>query len=41
MRDLIFMDHLAPLRRDSSVRAANHAKGERLRKAKEDQRKKK
>ena len=34
------MDHLAPLSRELSVRAANHAEGERLRKAKEDKRKK-
>ncbi|XP_066347672.1 uncharacterized protein [Miscanthus floridulus] len=34
------MDHPASLPRDSSVRAANHAEGERLRKAKEDKRKK-
>ena len=38
--DLILTDHLAPLPRDSSVRAANRAKGERLKKAKEDKRKK-
>ena len=35
------MDHLAPLLRDSSMRAVNHAAGERLRKAKDDKRKKK
>ena len=35
------MDHPAPLPRDLAVRAANHAAGERLRKAKEDKRKKK
>jgi len=35
------MDHLTPLLRDLSMRAVNHAKGERLRKAKEDKRKKK
>ena len=34
------MDHLALLPRDSSVRVANRAKGERLRKAKEDKRRK-
>ena len=39
-RDLVLMDHLAPLPRDSSVRVANHAEGEQLRKAKEDKRKK-
>ena len=39
-RDLIFMDHPAPLPRDSSVRAANRAEGERLRKAKEDKKRK-
>ena len=35
------MDHPAPLPRDSSVRVANLAASERLRKAKEDKRKKK
>ena len=35
------MDHPAPLPRDLSVRATNHAEGEQLRKAKEDKRKKK
>ena len=35
------MDFLAPLPRDPSVRAANHAEAERQRKAKEDKRKKK
>ena len=40
-RDLIFMDHPASLPRDSSVRATNRTEGERLRKAKEDKRKKK
>ena len=35
-----FMDRSAPLLRDSSMRAVNHAQGERLRKAKEDKRKK-
>ena len=35
------MDHLAPLQWDSFMRVANHAEGERLRKAKEDKRKKK
>ena len=39
-RDLILIDHSAPLPWDSSVRAANRAEGERLRKAKEDKRKK-
>ena len=39
-RDLVLMDHLAPLPRDLSVRAVNHAEGERLKKAKEDKRKK-
>jgi len=34
------MDHPVPLPRDLSVRAANHAEGERLRKAKEDKGKK-
>jgi len=34
------MDHLVPLPRDSSMRAVNCAKGERLRKANEDKRKK-
>ena len=34
------MDHPAPLPRDSAVRAANHAEGERLRKAKEDKKRK-
>ena len=34
------MEHLAPLPWDSSVRAANHAEGERLRKAKEDKKRK-
>jgi len=41
LRDLIFMDHPAPLPRDSSMRVMNQAEGERLRKAKEDKRKKK
>ena len=40
MRDLIFKDHLAPLLRDSSVRAVNRVEGERLRKAKEDKKRK-
>ena len=40
LRDLVLIDHLAPLLRDSSVRAANHTKGEWLRKAKEDKRRK-
>ena len=35
------MDHLAPLPRDSAVRAMNHAEGERLRKAKEEKKRKK
>ena len=35
------MDHLAPLSRDSAMRAANHTEGERLRKAKEDKKRKK
>jgi len=35
------MDHLAPLPRDSVMRAANHIEGEWLRKAKEDKKKKK
>ena len=39
-RDLILMDHPAPLPRDPSMREVNHAKAERLRKAKEDERKK-
>ena len=39
-RDLVLMDHLAPLLRDSSVRAVNCAEGEWLRKVKEDKRKK-
>ena len=34
------MDHLAPLPRDSPVRAVNCTEGKRLRKAKEDKRKK-
>jgi hypothetical protein len=34
------MDHLASLLRDSSVRVVNHAEGERLRKAKEDRKRK-
>ena len=37
--DLILMDHLAPLPRDSAVRTANSAEGEPLRKAKEDKKK--
>ena len=37
--DLIFTDHPTPLPRDLSMRAANHAEGERLRKGKEDKRK--
>ena len=39
--DLILTDLLAPLLRDLSMRAANHAKAKRQRKAKEDKRKKK
>ena len=39
-RDLVLTDLLAPLQRDPSMRAVNQAKGERLRKAKEDKRKK-
>ena len=35
------MDHLAPLPRDSTMRVANLAKGEWLRKAKEDKKRKK
>ena len=35
------MDHLAPLPRDSAVRMTNHAEGARLRKAKEDNKRKK
>ena len=35
------MDHPTPLPRYSAVRTANRAEGERLRKAKEDKRKKK
>ena len=35
------MDHLVLLPRDLVMRTVNHAKGERLRKAKEDKRKKK
>ena len=35
------MDYLAPLPRDSSIRASNHAEGEWLRKAKEDKKRKK
>ena len=35
------MDHLAPLPRDSTVRTANRTEGERLRKAKEDKKRKK
>ena len=38
--DLIFTDHPAPLPRDSSMRATNHAEGERLRKVKEDKKRK-
>ena len=35
------MDHPTSLPRDSTVRAANHTEGERLRKAKEDKKTKK
>ena len=35
------MDHPTPLPRDSTVRVANHVEGERLRKAKEDEKRKK
>jgi len=35
------MDHLVSLPRDSAMRTANHAKGERLKKAKEDKKRKK
>ena len=35
------MDHPVLLPRDSSMRATNHVEGERLRKVKEDKRKKK
>ena len=35
------MDHLAPLPRDLIMRVVNHTKGERLRKAKEDKKRKK
>ena len=35
------MDHPAPLPRDSTMRVVNHAEGERLRKAKEDKKRKK
>ena len=35
------MDHPAPLLRDSAERTVNHAEGERLRKAKEDRKRKK
>ena len=35
------MDDLAPLPRDLAVRAANRVEGERLRKAKEDKKRKK
>ena len=34
------MDHLVPLPRDSAVRAANRTEGKRLRKVKEDKRRK-
>ena len=39
--DLILMDHPTPLPRDSAVRVANCTEGERLRKAKEDKKRKK
>ena len=35
------MDHPAPLPRDSAMRAVNHIEGEMLRKAKEDEERKK
>ena len=35
------MDHPTPLPRDLTMRTANHAEGERLRKAKEDKKRKK
>ena len=35
------MDYLVPLPRDSAVRTVNHTEGERLRKAKEDKKRKK
>ena len=35
------MDHPVPLLRDSAVRTVNRAEGERLRKAKEDKKRKK
>ena len=41
MRDLILMDHSAPLLRDSAVRMVNHTKGEWLWKVKEDRKRKK
>jgi len=40
-KKLVLMDHLAPLPKDPSVMAANRAKDERWRKAKEDERRKK
>ena len=40
-RDLILMDHPAPLSRDSAMRMADHAEGEQLRKVKEDKKRKK
>ena len=41
MRDLVLMDHPAPLSRDLAVRTVNHTESERLRKAKEDKKRKK
>ena len=41
LRDLILMDHSASLPRDLAVRMVNRAEGERLRKAKEDKKRKK
>ena len=35
------MDHLMPLLRDLAMRVVNHTEGERLRKAKEDKKRKK
>ena len=40
-RDLILMDHLTPLPRDSAMRVANRTDGKRLMKAKEDKKRKK
>ena len=39
--NLILMDHPVPLPRDLAMRTLNHAEGERLRKAKEDRKRKK